>query len=140
MWIGLRHGELSRVIQTMHGSRSLQRGARLADSLWTLQGNRRQAADELVEFGVEDPTLVRAQDRHAALNVPKRHVESGNFGSANLTASASWNKHLRQTDSCASDQNPGKEKGPVSGTFNRALCRTRTGDPFLTMEVLYQLS
>ena len=22
----------------------------------------------------------------------------------------------------------------------RALCRTRTGDPFLTMEVLYQLS
>jgi hypothetical protein len=24
--------------------------------------------------------------------------------------------------------------------FQEALCRTRTGDPFLTMEVLYQLS
>ena len=27
-----------------------------------------------------------------------------------------------------------------SSGFSRALCRTRTGDPFLTMEVLYQLS
>ena len=27
-----------------------------------------------------------------------------------------------------------------SSAFIRALCRTRTGDPFLTMEVLYQLS
>jgi hypothetical protein len=26
------------------------------------------------------------------------------------------------------------------GGFLRALCRTRTDDPFLTMEVLYQLS
>src|SRR4051812_26868089 len=33
-----------------------------------------------------------------------------------------------------------KKKGPARGTFTRALCRTRTGDPFLTMEVLYQLS
>ena len=24
--------------------------------------------------------------------------------------------------------------------YSEALCRTRTGDPFLTMEVLYQLS
>jgi hypothetical protein len=24
--------------------------------------------------------------------------------------------------------------------IGKALCRTRTGDPFLTMEVLYQLS
>ena len=31
---------------------------------------------------------------------------------------------------------------PLSGlgTVDKALCRTRTGDPFLTMEVLYQLS
>jgi hypothetical protein len=28
----------------------------------------------------------------------------------------------------------------MCGAFSRALCRTRTGDPFLTMEVLYQLS
>ena len=28
----------------------------------------------------------------------------------------------------------------VCGYVLRALCRTRTGDPFLTMEVLYQLS
>ena len=28
----------------------------------------------------------------------------------------------------------------VRGFRVRALCRTRTGDPFLTMEVLYQLS
>ena len=34
----------------------------------------------------------------------------------------------------------GKEKPRLSGAFSRALCRTRTGDPFLTMEVLYQLS
>ncbi len=31
-------------------------------------------------------------------------------------------------------------KAAVSSGFARALCRTRTGDPFLTMEVLYQLS
>ena len=35
---------------------------------------------------------------------------------------------------------PGQEKPRLSGAFSRALCRTRTGDPFLTMEVLYQLS
>ena len=28
----------------------------------------------------------------------------------------------------------------VAGLSPQALCRTRTGDPFLTMEVLYQLS
>ena len=28
----------------------------------------------------------------------------------------------------------------VAGSSDEALCRTRTGDPFLTMEVLYQLS
>ena len=28
----------------------------------------------------------------------------------------------------------------VVARLSRALCRTRTGDPFLTMEVLYQLS
>ncbi len=32
------------------------------------------------------------------------------------------------------------DKGAVSSAFQRALHRTRTGDPFLTMEVLYQLS
>jgi hypothetical protein len=34
----------------------------------------------------------------------------------------------------------GMKKPAVSSGFVRALCRTRTGDPFLTMEVLYQLS
>ena len=29
---------------------------------------------------------------------------------------------------------------PDSAVESQALCRTRTGDPFLTMEVLYQLS
>jgi hypothetical protein len=28
----------------------------------------------------------------------------------------------------------------IACTCREALCRTRTGDPFLTMEVLYQLS
>jgi hypothetical protein len=32
------------------------------------------------------------------------------------------------------------EKTRPERGFLRALCRTRTGDPFLTMEVLYQLS
>ena len=32
------------------------------------------------------------------------------------------------------------EKAPTCGAFCRALFRTRTGDPLLTMEVLYQLS
>ena len=40
----------------------------------------------------------------------------------------------------AHEPHPGKEKPRLSGAFSRALCRTRTGDPFLTMEVLYQLS
>jgi hypothetical protein len=31
-------------------------------------------------------------------------------------------------------------KAANSSLFGEALCRTRTGDPFLTMEVLYQLS
>jgi hypothetical protein len=35
---------------------------------------------------------------------------------------------------------PIQRKSPISGDFARALCRTRTDDPFLTMEVLYQLS
>jgi hypothetical protein len=30
--------------------------------------------------------------------------------------------------------------GALEPDQTRALCRTRTGDPFLTMEVLYQLS
>ncbi len=30
--------------------------------------------------------------------------------------------------------------GPETPDETEALCRTRTGDPFLTMEVLYQLS
>ena len=34
----------------------------------------------------------------------------------------------------------GRQQRPISREFLRALCRTRTGDPFLTMEVLYQLS
>jgi hypothetical protein len=34
----------------------------------------------------------------------------------------------------------GKENPAVAGRSDEALCRTRTGDPFLTMEVLYQLS
>jgi hypothetical protein len=34
----------------------------------------------------------------------------------------------------------GTRKAAECGGFARALCRTRTGDPFLTMEVLYQLS
>jgi hypothetical protein len=33
-----------------------------------------------------------------------------------------------------------KALGPSHGFSRRALCRTRTDDPFLTMEVLYQLS
>ena len=33
-----------------------------------------------------------------------------------------------------------RETPAVAGLLQRALCRTRTGDPFLTMEVLYQLS
>lgn len=32
------------------------------------------------------------------------------------------------------------EESRVQAPSRRALCRTRTGDPFLTMEVLYQLS
>ena len=35
---------------------------------------------------------------------------------------------------------PGQRKPRLSGAFLRALYRTRTDDPFLTMEVLYQLS
>jgi hypothetical protein len=31
-------------------------------------------------------------------------------------------------------------KARLCGAFLEALCRTRTDDPFLTMEVLYQLS
>jgi hypothetical protein len=34
----------------------------------------------------------------------------------------------------------GRGGAPESPVFTEALCRTRTGDPFLTMEVLYQLS
>ena len=33
-----------------------------------------------------------------------------------------------------------KMKTPRCRAVFEALCRTRTGDPFLTMEVLYQLS
>jgi hypothetical protein len=33
-----------------------------------------------------------------------------------------------------------KQKAPICGAFAKALFRTRTGDPLLTMEVLYQLS
>ena len=32
------------------------------------------------------------------------------------------------------------QKGPRSQGFERADARTRTGDPFITSEVLYQLS
>ena len=33
-----------------------------------------------------------------------------------------------------------QDESPFCGAFVRALFRTRTGDPLLTMEVLYQLS
>jgi hypothetical protein len=32
------------------------------------------------------------------------------------------------------------KKAPCAGAFNGADARTRTGDPFITSEVLYQLS
>jgi hypothetical protein len=35
---------------------------------------------------------------------------------------------------------PDNRKAPVSRDFVRADARTRTGDPFITSEVLYQLS
>jgi integrase len=35
---------------------------------------------------------------------------------------------------------PSQANWPVTRSFAQALCRTRTDDPFLTMEVLYQLS
>lgn len=35
---------------------------------------------------------------------------------------------------------PQRRRSPACGPLREALCRTRTGDPFLTMEVLYQLS
>jgi len=35
---------------------------------------------------------------------------------------------------------PGHRKGPLSRLFLKADARTRTGDPFITSEVLYQLS
>jgi hypothetical protein len=35
---------------------------------------------------------------------------------------------------------PGTQKPRRSAVLDQALCRIRTGDPFLTMEVLYQLS
>jgi hypothetical protein len=38
------------------------------------------------------------------------------------------------------NQLAGKENPAEAGLSRGALCRTRTGDPFLTMEVLYQLS
>jgi hypothetical protein len=46
------------------------------------------------------------------------------------------------TERHVSDHAPGnRETSPEQGeTPNEALCRTRTDDPFLTMEVLYQLS
>ena len=34
----------------------------------------------------------------------------------------------------------GRQHQPRALSEKRALCRTRTDDPFLTMEVLYQLS
>jgi hypothetical protein len=34
----------------------------------------------------------------------------------------------------------GSSEDPNPQRIQEALCRTRTGDPFLTMEVLYQLS
>ena len=40
----------------------------------------------------------------------------------------------------ATQRRPSTTKALHAGPFRRALCRTRTGDPFLTMEVLYQLS
>jgi hypothetical protein len=46
----------------------------------------------------------------------------------------------RPTSVCAPKPVRTKKKAPRAGPSNRALCRTRTGDPFLTMEVLYQLS
>ncbi len=35
---------------------------------------------------------------------------------------------------------PGARKGVITRQFPRADARTRTGDPFITSEVLYQLS
>ena len=50
-----------------------------------------------------------------------------------------WNAPGRQRASTPDEMRP-KRNPAGAGLSSRALCRTRTGDPFLTMEVLYQLS
>ena len=47
---------------------------------------------------------------------------------------------FQQVVSKAAAAAPRLKKGAVSSAFREALFRTRTGDPLLTMEVLYQLS
>jgi hypothetical protein len=52
--------------------------------------------------------------------------------------------HARKTAAVAVQQGSGDHHGSADLAIYlhlmKALCRTRTGDPFLTMEVLYQLS
>src|SRR3954453_5244840 len=94
----------------------------------------RRAHDVRPALGGEiDPTAIGIEHgrdhRHTTeISRPRRGVLSA------------YDSYAAQKRPRASAQNPGQEEGPVSRTFERALCRTRTGDPFLTMEVLYQLS
>ena len=58
MWIGSRDLRFGRVVQSVDRSRALQRRARLPDSFWSLERDRRQAADQLIELIVDNAPLV----------------------------------------------------------------------------------
>jgi hypothetical protein len=57
---------------------------------------------------------------------------------ANMTHCCHFSCH--RADSASSRASTGRTKGGLCSAFEEADARTRTGDPFITSEVLYQLS
>ena len=83
---------------------------------------------------LDDARGVSAEDQIRAARAardPKNSATAPDFCGPNAA-------HERRSAATATPNND--ETPDDIGGFNEALCRTRTGDPFLTMEVLYQLS
>src|SRR3954454_3241955 len=82
---------------------------------------------------LSEPAAAR---RYVLVVAPQRHPSTVLYDSAQVRECAATREQV--IPHC--DRPRQGAKWPVCRVFERALCRTRTDDPFLTMEVLYQLS
>jgi DNA-binding phage protein len=111
--------------------------SRLRDPEFPAEFERQQAEIAAVDAIVNE--LDGLRERSGMTKAALARAIDKNPAAVRRLLTASGNPELRTVVAIAQALDRA-EKPTLSRTSARALCRTRTDDPFLTMEVLYQLS